>query len=129
MVSKKFTLEHDWLIVQHYDAVGDLLETDMPQSWPSIQKRAKLLKDTGVWEALTRAQRFAWIALRERLMLSPTKELIDLDAMHPGSMIDACHYNDLVTAKEYASETEGWFADCKVMATRIECSADRLPRE
>lgn len=109
----RFTAQHDDFIVRFFDVVGELIETDLPQSWPSIRNRAKLLKRSGVWSHILRAQRYDWIAARERELLSPTQRLMDLDVGHPGSLIDSCHFNDLVGAKEYARETADWFKDCK----------------
>lgn len=109
----KYTAQHDDFIVTYFDVVGDIIENDLPHSLASIKKRAKLLKESGVWKAMELLQRLEWITLRERELLKPTQALMFLDEMHSGSMIDACHFSDLVTAKEYAKETEEWFADCK----------------
>jgi hypothetical protein len=109
----KFTMQNDYLIVQYFDVLECSIEDELPQSWPSIQKRAKLLRSSGLWDQILLLQRVEWVTIREHELLSPTKRLIAHDEIHEGSMICAYHFNDLMSAKEYASETKEWFDECK----------------
>lgn len=52
-MSKRYSLKEDKFIVSYFDVVGDMIGPhDLGRSRDAVKRRAKFLKESGLWRAL-----------------------------------------------------------------------------